>query len=99
MMAKGGYLGGKRQQKLRCIIHEQPLTLERVRISIKKRLFKLICFWTLIRIAVLDFLITVNSSVNFFIYCFRGHPKTTLTRRGRWAVREMSTIGRFYYIK
>ena len=69
MMAKGGYLGGKRQQKLRRIIHEQPLTLERVRISIKNGCLSL-CFWTLIRIAVLDFLITVNSSVNFFIYCF-----------------------------
>lgn len=45
------------------------LTLEVVRASIKNGCFG-VPFWALIGVAVSHFLITVNSSVNFFIYCF-----------------------------
>ena len=45
------------------------LTLQVVRASIKNGCFG-VPFWALIGVAVSHFLITVNSSVNFFIYCF-----------------------------
>ncbi len=45
------------------------LTLEVVRASIKNGCFG-VPFWALIGVAVSQFLLTVNSSVNFFIYCF-----------------------------
>ena len=45
------------------------LTLSVVRASIKNGCFG-VPFWALIGVAVSHFLITVNSSVNFFIYCF-----------------------------
>jgi hypothetical protein len=55
---------------LRILLNINELvTLEVVRASIKNGCFG-VPFWALIGAAVSHFLITFNSSVNFFIYCF-----------------------------